>query len=166
MDIEAQIGALVSFMSEQTRENKRMRETFKRLVLTGRRVNLNGSITISAAGPQVIDMGACPVGMLWEVKNFFVGPADLSAGGIPTGITTYLFGGTFGGPKAADYSPNALIGWTAQYPGQYYAGTHETFISGSEHLYALIVGATAGTQVFAGSLVLQSPLDTTERLDL
>jgi hypothetical protein len=166
VDIELAIAGLVKATSEQAAETKRMRETFKRLVLQGRRVNLTSSLTVTASGPQVMDFGAVPVGFLWEVKNFLAGPADLSAGGIPAGITSYLFGGTFGGPKAADYSPNALLGWTAQYPAQGYYGTHETFVSGSEHLYVLFTGATVGTVIFGSALVLQSPLDTTERIDL
>ncbi len=166
MDIEAQIGLLLQASSDTAKAAKRMSDTYARLVQQGRRVNLTGALTVTAAGPQVIDLGACPVGMLWEVKNAFASPPDLSAGGIPSGVSTYLFGGTFGGPRATDYSANALLGWTAQFPSQFYGGTHESYVSGSEHLYMLFTGATVGSQIFAAALVLQSPLNTTERADL
>lgn len=161
VEIEAHIAALVTAMDKQSAAMKRSNDLYARLVLEGRRVKVNGSgIVAAGATTLVVDCGTPPVGFLWEVKNFFAGPADFRST-IPGGITTYLFAGTLG-----DFSPNALLAWTAQFPAQAYFGTHESFVSGNHHLFAFFTGCTAGQNISCGGLALQSPLNTTERTDL
>ena len=142
----------------QARDDRRYQQQLTRVV------QLRASGTVPASGPLVIDIDGPQIGYAWDLKQFIVGPADMTVLPYATGVTTILFIRSQSSSRAgaADNSANQAQTWTAVWPAQGFFGPHECPLVQGDQAQVVIVGLPANTLVTVGATAEETAADVRE----
>jgi len=105
--------------------------------------------TAPSSGSVILDLGAVPLGFVWQVRRIVVGGVK---------ITTTAAGKAYafaqGGAPSDLVLSDCVDVWPAL-PAISKYGTHQLFLLGGEHLYVAFAGASSGQQYAAAARVEQ-----------
>lgn len=111
---------------------------------------LFGQGTVPDSGILVMDLGSVPLGRVWQVRRIVIGGPQVT--NTPTGSA---FAFRQGAPPSDLNTSNMIDSWPSFSTGAQGStyGTHQLFLTPSEHLFVVATGATPGAKWVASAQV-------------
>jgi hypothetical protein len=137
------LGASIDTLTESMREDRERRAK----MIPPSNEPLFSAGKVPSSGVLILDLGSVPLGRVWQVRRLIVGGVAVTTAA--AGVA-YAFAQ---GAPPSDLNLTNCVDIFASLPQGNTYGTHQLFLLGSEHLYVVFSGATAGQQYAAAARV-------------
>jgi hypothetical protein len=139
LHLGASLGALADAMQSERAERETMLPPSNEVIFAAG--------TFPATGNLILDLGAVPLGRVWQVRRIIVGGVNVVT---PAVGSAYMFAQ---GARPVDLNITNCVDIFATLPRGNTYGTHQLFLVAQEHLFAVVSGGTPGQQYGAASRV-------------